>query len=118
MNFTYIGKIKTPFKSFEGMPIQSSMAKGIKGEIILNQEFVSGLKDIEGFSHILLLYHFYKAADYSLEVVPFMDSKPNGVFATRAPLRPNFIGFSIENYCIALKIFFTSMMWIWSTIRR
>ncbi len=95
MNITYIGKIKTPFKSLVEMPIQSSMAKGIRGEIILNQEFVAGLKDIEGFSHIILLYHFHKATDYSLEVVPFMDSKPHGVFATRAPLRPNPIGFSI-----------------------
>ncbi len=77
------------------MPVQSRLAIGIKGKIILDKVFADGLKDIEGFSHIIVLFHFHRAKKFSLEVVPFLDSKPHGVFATRAPRRPNPIGFSI-----------------------
>jgi len=90
-----IGLIKTPFKSREGMPIQPTGAKGVKGTITIEPEFVEGLKDLNGFSHIILIYHFHKLKEYQLTVTPFMDDKPHGVFSTRAPKRPNYIGFSV-----------------------
>lgn len=90
-----IGIICTPFKKRTGMPIQSIGAKGKKGKIILNDEFVSGLTDLDGFSHIILLYHFHKSNGYNLITTPFLDDKKHGVFATRAPARPNPIGLSI-----------------------
>jgi tRNA (adenine37-N6)-methyltransferase len=90
-----IGIIHTPFKDIEGMPIQPSGAKGIAGTVEINPEYVEGLQDLEGFSHIFLIYHFHLSKDYSLKVKPFLDDKPRGVFATRAPRRPNPIGISV-----------------------
>ena len=97
MNIIYkpIGIIHSPFNKAEKVPIQSSRAKGIKGTIKLKNKFVDGTKDLDGFSHIILLYHFHLSDDYSLGVVPFLDNKPHGVFATRAPRRPNAIGLSV-----------------------
>ena len=90
-----IGVIHTPFKKLEGMPIQPSGADGVQGTVEVFQDFAAGLQDLEGFSHILLLYHFHRSAESSLIVTPFLDSEPHGVFATRAPKRPNPIGLSI-----------------------
>lgn len=90
-----IGIIHTPFKTKEGMPIQSNGAKGIKGQIELNEEFVPGLADLDGFSHIILIYCFHKSTGFELLTRPFLDNKQRGVFATRAPKRPNPIGLSV-----------------------
>jgi tRNA-Thr(GGU) m(6)t(6)A37 methyltransferase TsaA len=97
MEITYrpIGTVHSPFKDIEGMPIQPSGASQTQGWIEISPEFVEGLKDLEGFSHIILLYHFHRVQEAKLTVVPFMDSWPHGVFATRAPRRPNPIGLSI-----------------------
>jgi tRNA-Thr(GGU) m(6)t(6)A37 methyltransferase TsaA len=93
--FQPIGVIHSPFQSIENMPIQSVGAAGIRGEVELFAEFAAGLKDLDGFSHIILLYHFHRAAEPRLIVTPFLDSEPRGVFATRAPSRPNAIGLSV-----------------------
>ena len=90
-----IGIIHTPFSTLSGMPIQPSGAKGVKGTIELDKEYEQGLNDIEGFSHIILLYHFHKSKDYDLMVTPFLDTTTRGLFSTRAPRRPNPIGLSI-----------------------
>jgi len=90
-----IGTIYSPFTKLEGMPIQPSAAKGIKGTIKILPEYEEGLKDLDGFSHIILLCHFHRSKEFKLQVVPFLDSVPRGVFATRAPKRPNPIGLSI-----------------------
>jgi tRNA-Thr(GGU) m(6)t(6)A37 methyltransferase TsaA len=90
-----IGTIYTPFKTRVGMPIQSIGAEGIKGRIELNEEFVPGLADLDGFSHIILIYYFHKSKGYELLTKPFLDIVPRGVFATRAPKRPNAIGLSV-----------------------
>jgi len=79
----------------EGMPIQPTGAAGAKGTVEVFEDFRSGLKDLEGFSHIILLYHFHRSHGFKLHVVPFMDSQLRGLFATRAPKRPNPIGFSV-----------------------
>jgi len=93
--FRSIGSIVSPFENPEGMPIQSSLAQGVQGKIVILPEYVEGLKDLDGFSHIILLYHFHKVDRHKLVVKPFLDDKPHGVFATRAPQRPNQIGLSI-----------------------
>ncbi|MBA7518716.1 hypothetical protein ES705_10788 [subsurface metagenome] len=93
--FKPIGKIISPFRSIKEMPIQSAGAKGIHGKVIIFPEFEEGLKDLDGFSNIILLYYFHKVKSSNLTVVPFLDSKPRGVFATRAPKRPNPIGLSV-----------------------
>jgi len=77
------------------MPIQPTGAAGILGTVEVFTEFTAGLKDLDGFSHIILLYHFHRVQEVKLVVTPFMDSQPHGVFATRAPKRPNPIGLSI-----------------------
>lgn len=87
-----IGKIHTPFKDPAGMPIQPAGARGVKGVVEVLEEYQTGLKDLDGFSHVILLYHFHRSQGFNLRVVPFMDSEPRGVFATRAPDRPNSIG--------------------------
>ena len=94
VTFKPIGTIYTPFTSLENMPIQPSGAQNMSGYILLDENFTKGLKDIEGFSHLTLIYHFNKVNDYELEVVPFMDSTAHGIFATRSPKRPNPIGIS------------------------
>ena len=95
ITFKPIGIIHSPFKELVGMPIQPAGAKGIKGTIEIFEEFKEGLKDLEGFSHIVLLFNFHLSEGYKLEVMPFMEDKVRGVFATRAPRRPNQIGMSI-----------------------
>lgn len=90
-----IGIIRTPFKSPVGVPIQPPAGKGIRGVVEVFPEYVEGLKDLEGFSHIILIYHFHLIKKSQLRVIPYMDSEIRGVFATRAPARPNPIGISI-----------------------
>lgn len=90
-----IGLIHTPFTSLEDMPIQPKGAKNVVGRIVIDKDFQEGLADLQGFSHIYLLYQFHQAKRTALTVTPFMDTTPRGVFATRSPLRPNHIGLSI-----------------------
>jgi tRNA-Thr(GGU) m(6)t(6)A37 methyltransferase TsaA len=95
IKFKPIGLIHSPFNNTKGMPIQTAGAKGITGTIEIDKEYVEGLKDLEEFSHIILLYHFHLSNNYSLTVKPFMDESSHGVFSTRAPKRPNPIGISV-----------------------
>lgn len=90
-----IGLIHSPYKSIQDMPIQPKGAVGVEGVVVVAEEYAAGLQDLEGFSHIYLLYSFHKTKRTELRVTPFMDSKERGVFATRSPLRPNHIGISI-----------------------
>ncbi|PKQ66067.1 tRNA (N6-threonylcarbamoyladenosine(37)-N6)-methyltransferase TrmO [Labilibaculum manganireducens] len=94
IKFESIGVVQTSYKTLENMPIQPMGAKGVKASIVLNDEFVDGLKDLEEFSHITLIYHLHKVQDYKLRVIPFMDIEEHGIFATRSPRRPNAIGIS------------------------
>jgi tRNA-Thr(GGU) m(6)t(6)A37 methyltransferase TsaA len=97
MEITYqpIGIIHTPHTTREDMPIQPTGAKGVRGTVEILPVYAKGLADLDGFSHIILLYHLHKSTDYQLTVIPFLDTHPHGVFATRAPKRPNPIGLSI-----------------------
>ena len=90
-----IGTIHSPFKKIHGTPIQPAAARGIKGKLVLEEKYGEGLKDLDGFSHIIIIYFFHLVKDYSLKVKPFMDNSVRGLFATRAPSRPNPIGISV-----------------------
>ncbi len=93
--FKPIGVIHSPFDDVEGMPVQPMGARGVKGEVRLNADLEPGLKDLDGFSHVMLFYYFHLSNGCSLHVLPFLDRTPHGVFATRVPSRPNGIGISV-----------------------
>ena len=95
IKYTPIGIIHSPFKTPQGTPIQPQAAAGVKGTVEVFPEYVVGLSDLQGFSHIYLIYHFHLAKAFALQVKPFLDDTPRGLFATRAPSRPNPIGISI-----------------------
>jgi tRNA-Thr(GGU) m(6)t(6)A37 methyltransferase TsaA len=90
-----IGVIHSPFHNLKEMPIQPSSESSGLGTVEIYAEFVEGLKDLSGFSHIYLLYHFHKMRQSKLLVTPFLDTESHGIFATRAPSRPNPIGISL-----------------------
>jgi tRNA (adenine37-N6)-methyltransferase len=90
-----IGVIRSPFQTPRDMPVQPAAADSASGYVELNPEFAAGLQDIAEFSHLILLYHFRRAGKPELTVMPFLDTEPHGVFATRAPSRPNPLGISI-----------------------
>ncbi len=89
-----IGIIHSPFTEKGKTPIQASRSQAI-GHVEIYPEFADGLKDIEAFSHIYLLYAFHESLGYELQVKPFLDDQEHGIFATRYPYRPNPIGLSI-----------------------
>ena len=90
-----IGVVRTPFKQPRGTPIQPSAAADAEGVVEVFEEFADGLCDLQGFSHIILLYHFHLVSGWALKVKPYMDTQERGVFATRSPKRPNPIGMSV-----------------------
>jgi tRNA (adenine37-N6)-methyltransferase len=90
-----IGIIHTPFSQIEGTPIQGCFSPDSRGYIELFPEYIAGLKDIEGFSHLILVYHFHKANGFQLLTKPFLDKEKKGIFAIRYFARPNPIGLSI-----------------------
>jgi len=95
ISVTSIGIIQTPFKDIDGMPVQPSGARDVPGQLVLYPQYEEGLCDLDGFSHLILLYHFHLSKGYRLTVKPFLDTVQRGLFATRAPRRPNPIGLSI-----------------------
>jgi len=92
-----IATIKSPFNNLENMPVQPRGAKDIVATIEFKKEFQDGLKDLDGFSHVYLIYYFHKVKEHKLQVVPFNDNTntKRGVFSTRTPMHPNSIGLSI-----------------------
>jgi tRNA-Thr(GGU) m(6)t(6)A37 methyltransferase TsaA len=90
-----IGLIHTPFKQRQGMPIQPSRGRGVRGIVEVAPEYADGLADLDGFSHVVLIYHFHRSQGFDLRVTPFLDTEKRGLFATRAPRRPNAIGLSV-----------------------
>ena len=89
-----IGVIHSPFTNKKQTPIQPTRSQAV-GQVVVYPEFVEGLQDVEGFSHIILLYAFHQSEGYTLRVKPFLDDQSHGLFATRHPCRPNPIGLSI-----------------------
>lgn len=97
MSFTFqpVGVLYTPFHEPSGMPIQPSGQYAAQGHAEIFSEFAAGLKDLDGFSHVILIYVFHRQNKKSLTVMPFLDDAEHGIFATRAPSRPNPIGISV-----------------------
>ena len=95
ISYTPIGYFNTPHTDVRGMPIQPPGAAGVHGSILVLPEFVEGLRDIEGFSYLIVLYHLHEICGSELTVTPFLDKNPHGIFATRSPKRPNPIGLSV-----------------------
>jgi len=95
ITYSPIGTIHSPFTDIFGMPIQPTGARAVRGTVEISEEYAEGLADLEGFSRIILIYAFHKCASCQLTVTPFLDTTTHGIFATRAPCRPNAIGISI-----------------------
>jgi len=93
--YTPIGIVHSPFRNPEGTPIQSVVAWDTEAVVEIFPEYAEGLKDLDEFSHIYILFHLHLARGKPLTVIPFLDTKPHGVFATRSPARPNSIGLSV-----------------------
>ena len=95
IEYTQIGIIHTPFKTPVGTPIQPTGSVGVEAKVEIFPEYCQGLVDLEGFSHIILIYLFHLAKEFKLKVKPFLDDDVRGLFATRAPARPNPLGISV-----------------------
>jgi tRNA-Thr(GGU) m(6)t(6)A37 methyltransferase TsaA len=105
-NLRPIGVIHSPFTEKDRTPIQPNRSQAI-GSVEVYPEFAAGLQDLDGFSHLILLYLFHRADGYSLLVEPFLDQQEHGLFATRYPMRPNPIGLSIVRLKILRENFLT-----------
>jgi len=92
-----IATVCSPFCDLVNMPVQPKGAKDVYATIIFKEEYVEGLKDLDGFSHVYLIYYFHKIKEPKLSVVPFNDMThtPRGVFSTRTPMHPNSMGLSV-----------------------
>lgn len=95
ISYKAIGTIHSQYQQVKGTPIQPGGAINSEGTIELFEEYTEGLKDLDGFSHVILLYHFHLLSKTALTVKPFMDSASRGIFSTRSPARPNPIGLSV-----------------------
>ncbi len=95
LSYGPIGIIRSTHTDPERTPIQSVYAQGCTGRVEVLPEYAEGLKDLDGFSHIILIYHFHRSGLARLTVQPFLQDVERGVFSTRAPCRPNPIGLSI-----------------------
>jgi tRNA-Thr(GGU) m(6)t(6)A37 methyltransferase TsaA len=89
-----IGVVHSPYKKREDIPCQGSRSRET-GVVEVFDEYAEGLKDVDGFSHVVLVYHFHKAKRVDLIAKPFLDDKPKGIFAIRSPFRPNHIGLTV-----------------------
>jgi len=90
-----IGVIRTTYKESKGIPIQGKFVKDVIGTAEVFPEYQEGLKDVEGFSHVYLIYYFDRAKEEQLLGKPFLEDDERGIFAIRSPMRPNRIGISI-----------------------
>ncbi len=93
--FQSIGIIHSPHKVISKIPIQPVFCNGIEGTVILNNKYTDGLKDLQGFSHIYLFYYFNYSQKTCLRLKPYLSDREHGIFATRAPHRPNKLGMSL-----------------------
>jgi tRNA-Thr(GGU) m(6)t(6)A37 methyltransferase TsaA len=95
IHYRPIGVIHSPFADTTEMPIQPTSEASAPGTVEVLPEFAEGLRDLDGFSHLILLYHLHRVSRVALTVTPFLGDRARGVFATRAPTRPNPIGLSV-----------------------
>jgi tRNA-Thr(GGU) m(6)t(6)A37 methyltransferase TsaA len=95
ISYRAIGRIRSPWREPAGAPIQAASARDVEGALEIDPAFADGLRDLAGFSHVIVLWHMHRVDGHALSVVPFLDDAPRGIFATRSPKRPNPIGLSI-----------------------
>ena len=95
ITFEPIGVVHSPFKEPGEVPRQPLDPLKTRGTIELKTEYVEGLADLDGFSHIMVIFHLHRSEDYRLKLKPHLDNEPRGLFATRSPRRPNPIGVSV-----------------------
>jgi len=95
IDFQPIGIIHSPHKELSKIPIQPVFCEGIEGKVILDAQNIEGLKGLDGFSHIYLFFYFNKSQKTCLQVKPYLSNEKHGIFATRAPHRPNKLGMSL-----------------------
>jgi tRNA-Thr(GGU) m(6)t(6)A37 methyltransferase TsaA len=109
-----IGIIRSPYKPFEEIPIQGRFKDDVEAWLELEKRYTKGLKDLDKFSHVILLYYFHKSDREEIEGKPFLEGDTHGIFAIRNPHRPNHIGFSIVKIkkIEANRLYFTQVdMW-------
>ena len=106
-----IGIIHSPYKENKDIPIQGTFNDKIEAWLELKDEYVNGLKDLDGFSHAIIIYYFHKSHREEIEGRPFLEQNEHGIFAIRSPHRPNHIGFSIIKIkrIKANKVYFTEV---------
>ncbi len=106
-----IGKICSPYKESTDIPIQGTFKSDVEAWIELKDKYAGGLKDLDGFSHAIILYHFHKSQREEIEGRPFLEQDKHGIFAIRSPHRPNHIGLSIVKIkkIEANKLYFTEV---------
>ena len=90
-----IGYVRSPHKELKGTPIQGVFAKEIEGVVELDHRYAGGFKDLDGFSHAILIYYFHKSDSERLVGKPYLEDANHGIFAIRSPHRPNHIGISV-----------------------
>jgi len=95
IHVTPIGLIHTPYHDHDDIPIQGGFKPEGRGWVEVFPEYQEGLKDVEGFSHLFLIYLFHRAGDVRLVATPFLETTPHGIFAIRGPMRPNHLGLSV-----------------------
>lgn len=95
IEYRSIGVVRSPFTETEATPTQPSRSGGARGSVEIDPELTDGLRDLDGFSHIVLLCHLHRSAGADLEIVPHGETELRGLFATRSPRRPNPIGLSV-----------------------
>ncbi len=106
-----IGVIHTPCREPKDIPIQGIFKSDMEGWIELAEKYQTGLKDLDGFSHAILIYYFHRSAEERLTGKPFLEDKTHGIFAIRSPHRPNHLGLSIVKIkqIETNKLFFTEV---------
>jgi tRNA-Thr(GGU) m(6)t(6)A37 methyltransferase TsaA len=90
-----IGVIHSPYKQAKNIPIQGTFKPDVEAWVELKEEYTSGLKDLDEFSHAILIYYFHKSREEQLQGRPFLEDEKHGIFAIRSPHRPNHIGLSV-----------------------
>ncbi len=90
-----IGKIHTPYNDIKEMPIQGTFKTDVLGWAKLDKKYAAGLKDLDGFSHAILIYYFHRSGREDTVGTPFLENIEHGIFAIRSPHRPNHLGMSI-----------------------
>ncbi|MDP9293461.1 MAG: tRNA (N6-threonylcarbamoyladenosine(37)-N6)-methyltransferase TrmO [Actinomycetota bacterium] len=90
-----IGVLRSPYSALDGMPLQTVATPEVEARVELDPSVHGALRDLDGFSHLWLLAHLHTVDGWSAEVVPFLDTVPRGLLATRSPRRPNPIGLSL-----------------------